>query len=73
MQLSDADFEAAKAFGIAFVHKGKSKRPVPSIFVVAPNRKIQFQYINPDYRVRVDTDVLLGMAKAVVRDFELGR
>lgn len=73
LQLSDGDFAAAKAFGLAFLHKGKRPLPVPAIFVVAPNRKIQFQYINPDYRVRVDNDVLITMVKAVARDFEIGR
>ena len=72
-QLSDVDFEVAKAYGVAFLHNNKRSLPVPSVFVIAPNRKIQFQYINPNYRVRIDGDVLVTMARAVARDFELGR
>ena len=71
--LSDVEFEAAKAYGVAFTNNRNRSLPVPSVFVIAPNRKIQFQYINPNYRVRIDNDVLVAMVKAVVRDFEIGR
>ena len=71
--LSDVEFEAAKAYGVAFMNNRKRSLPVPSVFVIAPNRKIQFQYINPNYRERIDNDVLVAMVKAVVRDFEIGR
>ena len=71
--LSDVDFEAAKAYGVAFTNNRNRSLPVPSIFVIAPNRKIQFQYVNPNYRERIDGDVLLAMARAVARAFEIGR
>ncbi len=71
--LSDVEFEAAKAYGVAFTNNRNRSLPVPSVFVIAPNRKIQFQYINPNYRERIDNDVLVAMVKAVVRDFEIGR
>ena len=70
--LSDSDFEAAKAFGIAF-KKGNRALPVPSIFVLAPNGSIQYLYVNPNYRERLDNDVLLAMVKDVARRFELSR
>ena len=71
--LSDVDFEAAKAYGVAFTNNRNRSLPVPSLFVIAPNRKIQFQYVNPNYRARIDSDVLVTMARAVARDFEVGR
>ena len=71
--LSDVDFEAAKAYGVAFTNNRNRALPVPSVFVIAPNRKIQFQYINPNYRERIDDDVLVAMARAVAREFEIGR
>ena len=71
--LSDVDFEAAKAYGVAFTNNRNRALPVPSVFVIAPNRKIQFQYINPNYRVRIDDDVLMAMVRAVAREFEIGR
>ena len=71
--LSDVEFEAAKAYGVAFTNNRNRALPVPSVFVIAPNRKIQFQYINPNYRVRIDDDVLMAMVRAVAREFEIGR
>lgn len=70
--LSDPDFVAAKAFGIAF-QKGGRALPVPSIFVVAPNGSIQYIYVNPNYRERLDSKVLTAMVNDVSRRFELKR
>ena len=38
--------------------------PVPSVFVLDQDGVIQFHYVNPDYRVRIDPDVILAAAKA---------
>jgi peroxiredoxin len=70
--LSDVDFEAAKAFGVAF-KKGNRALPVPSIFVLAPNGSIQYLYVNPNYRERLDDKVLVAMVQDVARRFELAR
>lgn len=39
--------------------------PVPSVFVVGREGTVLFSYVNPDYRVRLDPDVLLAVAKSV--------
>jgi len=70
--LSDPEFVAAKAFGVAF-KKGDRALPVPSIFVVAPNGSIQYIYVNPNYRERLDNKVLTAMVQDVSRRFELNR
>lgn len=70
--LSDTDLKVAKAFGVAF-QKGKQALPVPSIFVLAPNHSIQYLYVNPNYRERLDNQVLIAMVKDVARRFELAR
>ncbi|MFO1518785.1 MAG: peroxiredoxin-like family protein [bacterium] len=41
--------------------------PVPAAFVVDRFGRINFSYVNPDYKVRVNTDLLLDAAKAAVR------
>jgi peroxiredoxin len=41
--------------------------PVPSVFIVGKDGKIGFTYVNPDYKVRIDPDVLLAAAKAVLK------
>ncbi|MGE0129025.1 MAG: peroxiredoxin-like family protein [Blastocatellales bacterium] len=38
--------------------------PVPSAFVIGKDGIIKFAYVNPDYKVRVDSEVLLTAAKA---------
>jgi peroxiredoxin len=38
--------------------------PVPSIFVVDTNGTIKFQYVNPDYKIRLDPNILLAAVKA---------
>ncbi len=37
--------------------------PVPAVFLVATNSVIQFEYVNPDYSVRVHPDLLLAAAR----------
>lgn len=41
--------------------------PVPSVFIVGKDGRIGFTYVNPDYKVRLDGDVLLAAAKAVLK------
>ena len=37
--------------------------PAPAVFVVATDGRIQFEYVNPDYSVRVHPDLLLAAAR----------
>lgn len=41
--------------------------PVPAAFIVDTSGKIRFEYVNPDYKVRVDTEKLLAEARAARR------
>ncbi len=41
--------------------------PVPSAFVLDPEGRVQFSYVNPNYKTRVDADVLLAAAKAALK------
>jgi len=41
--------------------------PVPAVFVVDADGTITFTYVNPNYRVRCDPDVLLAAAAAVTK------
>lgn len=38
--------------------------PVPSVFIVDAAGVVQFVYVNPDYRIRLASDLLLAAAKA---------
>jgi peroxiredoxin len=41
--------------------------PVPAVFLVATNGLIQFEYVNPDYKVRLDPELLLLAAKVIFK------
>lgn len=41
--------------------------PVPSVFIVDQDGTINFTYVNPDYRVRIDPELLLAAAKASLK------
>jgi peroxiredoxin len=41
--------------------------PVPSVFIVGRDGRIGFTYVNPDYKVRLDADVMLAAARAVLK------
>ena len=40
--------------------------PVPSIFVFGTDATIKFEYVNPNYEVRIDPDTLLAAATAAL-------
>ena len=74
---SDATGELTKAMGIAFEVQEKRKQrlfdksgglndgflPVPSVFVLDKKGQIQFEYINPSYKTRMSSSLLLAVLK----------
>ena len=75
---SDTGLAAAKALGIAFrldddtakqyagfgIPLGEEQAlPVPAVFVYNKG-KLTFEYVHPDYKIRLSPDVLLAAAKA---------
>jgi hypothetical protein len=41
--------------------------PVPAVFLIATNGLIQFQYANPDYRQRLNPDLLVAAARILFK------
>ena len=41
--------------------------PVLAVFLVATNGVIQFEYVNPDYKVRLDPELLLFAVKIIFK------
>jgi len=72
---SDSNGAVAQAMGIAFKAPERSLGmlsecsagqntgflPVPSVFVINPDGVISFEYINPDYKVRISAKLLLAV------------
>ena len=58
-----------KTFGIDLAKnsggKNKNRLPVPSVFIVTPDNKIAFTYVNPNYKQRIPGDLLLAAAEAL--------
>ena len=61
--LGDPGLKAASAFGLSFGAPGR-QLPVPAVYVVDRDGAGHFQYVNPNYVVRLDPDVLLAAARA---------
>ncbi len=45
--------------------------PVPAVFIVGTDGVVKFQYVNPNYRVRIDPDLLLAGAQFALANKEL--
>ena len=67
--LSDSKMKAARAFGIAF--RVDEETGLTGAFALNPQEIvtdaiIKFEYINPNYTVRIKPDLLLAAAKAAL-------
>jgi peroxiredoxin len=78
--LSDADLTVSKQFGLAYKAPvaydkilpassgGKNVDkllPVPSVFIISKKGNIRFEYINVDFKQRINPDLLKAVAQAV--------
>ena len=68
-RVSDETFEALSSYNLDIEDaSGKTHHwlPVPSVFIVDTEGVVRFEYVNPDYRVRIDSKTLLAAAEAAV-------
>ena len=79
--LSDKSGALSKTMGIAFKAPGNyGKRlkaiqgeeaelhlPVPGVFIVNENSEILFEYINPNYKVRISSELLIAVSTALAK------
>lgn len=68
-QLDSQTIESYKKYGVDLEKYAGEKHhilPVPSVFIVDTTGKIKFQYVNPDYKTRLSSDVILAAAKSVI-------
>ena len=66
--LSDQEMIGGRAFGLAWEDTRNDRiLPVPAVFMLDQEGIIQFEYVNPDFRVRLNVEALLAMAKAALR------
>ena len=66
-RVDDATIERYKGFGIDLEKSSGEAHhllPVPAVYVLNTDGKVEFQYVNPDYRIRIEETVLLEAARA---------
>ena len=66
-RVSDEGFETLNSYDLDIEDASGKKHhllPVPSVFIVNTEGVILFEYVNPDYRVRIDSKTLLAAAEA---------
>ena len=69
-QLDDAMVERLNGYGIDIeADSGETHHqlPVPAVFLIGKTGRIEFEYANPKYQVRLDPQVLLAAAKAAAK------
>lgn len=65
--MSDNELAWTRRFGIVFESEGRGKLPVPAVYLVDGEGLVQFHYVHPNHRVRLDTDLLLAAAEVGVK------
>jgi peroxiredoxin len=68
-QVDDKTLEKYKGYGIDLEDASGEKHhqlPVPSVFIIGKDGIMKFSYVNPDYKIRIDPDVLVAAAKAAL-------
>ncbi len=67
-KLDDATIEKYKGYGIDLEEASGYDHhllPAPAVFIVDTDGIIKFQYVNPDYKVRISPEVLLAAAQTM--------
>ncbi len=70
-RVDDSMVERLKGYNIDLEEHSGAKHhilPVPAVFLVGKEGKVLFHYVNPDYRVRLHSDIILAAAKAHAGD-----
>ena len=65
-RVPDETVEKYRGYGISLAQapgEADSVLPVPSVFVIDAAGVIQFVYVNPDYRIRMSSELLLTAAR----------
>lgn len=70
-RVDDATIEKYQEYGIDLEKSSGEKHhilPVPGVFVLDQSGTIQFSYINPNYKVRLNAELLLTAARLALLD-----
>ncbi len=65
-QVDDATLKQLQQYGIDIEAASGEKHhilPVPAVFLIGTDGQIKFQYVHPDYKIRLDPELLLAAAR----------
>jgi len=62
--LCDPDLALMRQMGIVFQSPGKPPLPAPSVYITSRKGDVLFQHVDPNFRVRLDSEVILTAAKS---------
>lgn len=68
--VSDKGLALTREFGIAFQAPDRDPLPVPAVYLLAGDGTIQFQYVHPNYRIRLKAELLVAAARIGFQDDE---
>lgn len=63
--LSDPGLTLARDMGLAFQQPGRKPLPVPAVYIIGADGGIRFQHVDPNFRVRLDNQVILAAARTL--------
>ncbi|MCH7826911.1 MAG: AhpC/TSA family protein [Bacteroidetes bacterium] len=72
-KVDDNTIELYKKYGINLgAASGKNHHilPVPSVFIIGKDQIIKYEYVNPNYKVRLNSDLLLSTAKFYIEELK---
>jgi peroxiredoxin len=61
--LSDEGLALTRRFGIVFQAPDRDPLPVPAVYLIDGDGTIELHYVHPDYKVRLDPELLLAAAR----------
>lgn len=61
--VSDEGLVLTRRFDIVFKAPGRDPLPVPAVYLIDGSGTIEFHYVHPDYKVRLDPELLLAAAR----------
>lgn len=69
-RVDDGTLKQLQQYGIDIeAASGEKHRllPVPAVFLITSDGEIRFQYVHPDYKIRLDPELLLAAAKIIAK------
>lgn len=65
--LSDDKYELMSKMGLAYTDRKNRTLPVPSVYIVDGNGIVQFSYVNTNFRVRIEPELLIKAAEISIK------